>query len=310
MSIDDFIRNAIKMQQAYKSFDTLSKMEASIRDHIMLPSNQMDQYIREAEQMRSMLGLTGSSFSREFVTLNSSIEAIQESIRQQQARIDSIRPYTVALTEHQSSFLKSIQTIESFYLPNTIDQLSLQGRVFGEFEGDDDPKELFEGEEDLYESGLCLEIEQRLELVQFLPLRLLDAISSNPELMRGLDPRDFERLIADLLNAHEFQNIVLTPRSGDKGRDVLATKYIAGIPILFSFECKRYSNKVGVEVMRGLLGSVAHNESKANIGVLATTSRFTKGARDFILTEPLVDGKDFDDLVSWLNKYISLRKNS
>ena len=102
----------------------------------------------------------------------------------------------------------------------------------------------------------------------------------------------------------------MTPRSGDKGRDVLATKRVHGISILFAFECKRFapSRAVGVGVARALLGVVTHGDTRANVGVLVTTSRFTKGARRFILTEPSLDSRDFEGVANWLHEYADSQK--
>lgn len=136
-------------------------------------------------------------------------------------------------------------------------------------------------------------------------MRLLDQILRSPELMRNLSPQRFEHFIATLIDKLGFEDVVITPRSGDQGRDILAVKRVLGIPILFAFECKRYSpdKPVGVEILRALFGTISHGPTKANKGILVTTSRFTSGARKFLLTEPSLDGKDFNGIVSWLNEY-------
>ena len=138
--------------------------------------------------------------------------------------------------------------------------------------------------------------------VGFAPILTLDQALRQPEAMLAMDPRSFEAFVAALVDKLGFDDVVLTPRAGDQGRDVLATKRIHGIPILFAFECKRFSpgNPVGVAVARALLGTIVHGRTRANKGVLVTTSRFTKGARSFIVTEPALDGRDYDGLVEWL----------
>ena len=80
------------------------------------------------------------------------------------------------------------------------------------------------------------------------------------------------------------------------------------IPILFAFECKRYKNAVGPDIMRALLGTTTYRETRANTGVLVTTSTFSPGAQRFILTEPSVEGRDFDGIVDWLREYAT-KKN-
>jgi restriction system protein len=110
--------------------------------------------------------------------------------------------------------------------------------------------------------------------------------------------------VAELIERLGFENVTVTPRSGDGGQDILATKFFNDIPMLFSFECKRYSksNKIKPEIMRALFGTVSASNSKANKGVLVTTSTFSPGAKSFIASEPLIDGKDFYDLVKWINQ--------
>jgi hypothetical protein len=143
-----------------------------------------------------------------------------------------------------------------------------------------------------------------LRAVEFAPIIALDRVLRQPELMLSMDPRSFEAFVATLVDRLGFDDVTLTPRAGDQGRDVLATKHVHGIAILFAFECKRYSadRPVGVAVARALLGTIVHGSTRANKGVLVTTSRLTKGARSFILTEPALEGKDFDGLVGWLNE--------
>lgn len=148
------------------------------------------------------------------------------------------------------------------------------------------------------------EFRDRLKTVQFLPIKLFDQILNDPNLMRGMDPREFENLIAELMYKSGFENIIVTPRSNDKGRDILATKTVCDIPIMFAFECKRYSpeNKIKPEIMRALLGTISHHQTKANKGVLVTTSSFSREAKSFIASESMLSGKDFNDLVKWINQ--------
>jgi hypothetical protein len=146
-------------------------------------------------------------------------------------------------------------------------------------------------------------VTERLERVEFLPVRLTLEIAKNPGLMRGLDPRRFEELIAQLIEDNGFEKVKLTPASRDGGRDIIAVANVNGIEVLFAFECKRYSHKVGVEMLRTLLGTIGHAATQATMGVLVTTSYFTNGAREFMVSEPRIDGRDFDGVVDWLRRY-------
>jgi hypothetical protein len=139
-----------------------------------------------------------------------------------------------------------------------------------------------------------------LRKVEFAPLVLLDQVLRSPEMMRRLGARDFEGFVAALIEQIGFEDVILTPRSGDDGRDVLATKRVHGITILCAFECKRYA--------RALLGTIVHGNTRATKGVLVTTSHFTPAARRFILTEPSLDGKDFEGIVGWLQEFGQKRR--
>ena len=54
--------------------------------------------------------------------------------------------------------------------------------------------------------------------------------------------------------------------------------------------------------MRSLLGTVAGDSHRANKGVLVTTSTVTRGAKEFMMANARVDGKDYDDLLGWVTK--------
>ena len=152
---------------------------------------------------------------------------------------------------------------------------------------------------DVEELGLEEEEKTAIIKVNNLPFSVLSKILSSPAEIRNISPREFEEFIADLLNELGFKDVILTPQSRDGGKDIIAShsiQGIQGIPLTFYFECKKYaqSNKIQLETMRSLLGTVAHDSQKVNKGILVTTSTFTKGCKDFIFAESCLDGKDYD----------------
>lgn len=156
------------------------------------------------------------------------------------------------------------------------------------------------------------EIREQIVRVEFLPFRLHHAIQKNPELMRSLSPRDFEKFVADLLPTFGFEDVTLTPRSGDGGRDVVAVNKVGGIDVVVAFECKKYaeSKRIQIDTLRSLLGTITYSETRANKGVLVTTSTFTSGSKSFIVNEPMIDGKDFDALTVWVNEFAKQTRDS
>lgn len=179
-----------------------------------------------------------------------------------------------------------------------IADLNLPGAEALPADADSPPEEA----ERLLDAGVPNATVETLRRVEFVPVTMLQEIRRNPEAMRALTARNFERFIAAIVDALGFEDVILTPYSGDGGRDVLATKTVHGIPILFALECKRWSPKrpVGPDVARALLGVISRSPTRAHKGIVVTTSRFTSGAGKYILTEPSLDGRDFDGIVEWL----------
>jgi restriction system protein len=107
---------------------------------------------------------------------------------------------------------------------------------------------------------------------------LLARIGARPELMHELTPRQFEEFVAELYERHGFK-VELTPASRDGGVDLYAVRYDAFGSYLTVVDCKRYAphRPVQVKLVRELYGAV--QDKGASVGVLATTSSFTAGAK-------------------------------
>lgn len=132
---------------------------------------------------------------------------------------------------------------------------------------------------------------------------LITHLAKHPELIYELHPRKFEELVAEIFRDLGYET-VLTPKSKDGGRDVHAIRKDSVGTMLFLIECKRWARDrpVGVEVVRGLYGVVA--AEKATCGIVATTSRFTTGAKQFASqVRYQVSLRDFDNLREWLLGY-------
>lgn len=161
-------------------------------------------------------------------------------------------------------------------------------------------------EEDLFQSDEVVERGKsrilQLDLAEIND-ELIRRLASRPELMRELDPRKFEELVAELLRDKGYE-VKLTPRSKDGGRDILAIKRDDIGSALTLVECKRYAqnSKVGVDIVRGLYGVVSAEQ--ATRGLLATTSYFTSGAKAFRDQVPYRLGlADFDILRGMLSQF-------
>ncbi len=143
-------------------------------------------------------------------------------------------------------------------------------------------------------------------IVQFTAINreLIEYLSRHPELMREMNQRTFEELVAEIFRNQGF-DVTLTPRTRDGGRDVQAAMHNSLGRFLYYVECKRYAetNHVGVGVVRELYGVVM--QENVTHGVIATTSTFTTDAIRF--AEPIkyrLSLRDFEALTVWLSEYL------
>jgi hypothetical protein len=176
---------------------------------------------------------------------------------------------------------------------NNINQAIVSGEYLGTIQRNEKDEIIVTEENEAKESII--------EIIDPFVVRFWE-ICQHPEIMKSIEGRDFERFIAILLEKlGNFVDIQLTSASGDGGTDIIATHNVCGIETIMMFQCKRYKNKIGVDKMRELYGTIQSNRTLANKGILVTTSSFTKGAKEYIISEtPLLDGKDFHDVVNWI----------
>jgi restriction system protein len=131
-------------------------------------------------------------------------------------------------------------------------------------------------------------------------------IQQDPQAMYGIDPRAWEEIIAGAYTRAGFDEVVLTPRSGDFGRDVVATKRGIGSIRIFD-QVKAYSpgRVVTAEEVRAMLGVItgAQNVSK---GVITTTSTFAPRLMEDPYLAPHIpyrlELKPRDVLLPWLEE--------
>lgn len=130
-------------------------------------------------------------------------------------------------------------------------------------------------------------------------------LHERPELLYELTPRGFEELVAELLGRLDYE-VTLTPVSKDGGKDVYAAKKDHLGTFLYVVECKRYSpdNPVGVGLIRQLNGVVQAEQATA--GILATTSFFTSGAKEFQKKISYqISLKDYLGIQGWLKAVLN-----
>lgn len=140
---------------------------------------------------------------------------------------------------------------------------------------------------------------------------LVDSLGRQPYDLMALDSRDFEKVIAHLLDRDGYE-VKLQPKSGrghpDHGIDILAVRKRGAGQFLMGIQCKRYAtgNKVSGEMVRALMGSLLW--SNLSRGVLVTTDEFQPQAFEYEAGAPRKVGLelelvDYHRLVRWLKVY-------
>jgi restriction system protein len=132
-------------------------------------------------------------------------------------------------------------------------------------------------------------------------------IMHNPEELYNIDPRNFEELIAGAYEkSGEFDRVILTPRSGDKGRDVIAEKDGFGsLRIIDQIKRNRITHPVTADDVRALAGVVYldHNVSK---GIVTTSGVFAPNVeKDELIQKVLpyrLELRPRDTLLPWLQR--------
>ncbi len=109
---------------------------------------------------------------------------------------------------------------------------------------------------------------------------VLDSLAADPELLHSLTPRQFEEFMAALFDKKGFE-VTLTAASKDGGADLFVVDNSDIGSFLYVVECKKYraDRPVGVGLVRQLFGVV--QSKRATAGILATTSYFTRGAKEY-----------------------------
>lgn len=108
-----------------------------------------------------------------------------------------------------------------------------------------------------------------------VPWRMIAAnMKSDPNFLRQVPPRRLEELIAASYDEAGFDEVILTPASGDEGRDVIATKRgFVNVRVLDQVKRYKPGHVVTAEEVRALIGVLAADQNATN-GVVTTTSDF------------------------------------
>jgi restriction system protein len=138
---------------------------------------------------------------------------------------------------------------------------------------------------------------------------LLDELASNPAALAQLHWRQMEELVAGAYREAGWA-VTLTPRSDDRGRDVVATRSDIGTTVRLLDQVKAYSpgHLVKADEVRAMYG-VLTLDQRASKAVVTTTTTFAPGVyQEFSAVTPeRLELRDGNQLQTWLQRIATKR---
>jgi restriction system protein len=121
-------------------------------------------------------------------------------------------------------------------------------------------------------------------------LDIIDMLIRDPKAAFQISPENWEQIIAGAYKQAGFDKVILTPRSGDYGRDVIAIKEGLGeIRVIDQVKAFKPDHLVDANDVRALLGVL--QKEPASKGFVTTTSDFAPGLRTDPFVAPLIPQK-------------------
>jgi restriction system protein len=128
--------------------------------------------------------------------------------------------------------------------------------------------------------------------------------------LRGMNPYDFQKLVASLLRAMGYHVSWISPPGKDGGIDILAwTDPLGTRPPRIKVQVKRVQTNIPVDGLRSFMALLGDDD----VGLFVTTGGFTKDAQDEARTQEkrkitLIDLERLVDL--WIEYYPKLDENA
>lgn len=138
--------------------------------------------------------------------------------------------------------------------------------------------------------------------IQIVNANALQWLKMRPENMYNLTPREFEEVMAELLEKQGYK-VDLTQATRDGGKDLIIARRDDIDNFIYYVECKQYHSKnpVGVHLVRELMGTVHADQVTA--AILITSSYFSRDAKAYAnKVKHQLGLVDFIKLREWLKK--------
>jgi restriction system protein len=124
------------------------------------------------------------------------------------------------------------------------------------------------------------------------------------------NPTKFEEFLAGAYKLQGWEAVTLTPRSGDRGRDVIAiTSQLSAMRVLDQAKANSPTHLVSQNDVRAIFG-VLRLDAGATKGVITTTSDFAPGvAEEFQKVIPYqLETKNGEQFLEWIRKILGVQE--
>jgi restriction system protein len=130
-------------------------------------------------------------------------------------------------------------------------------------------------------------------------------LAKNWELAHELTPIQWEEMIAGAFWNAGYDEVIITPRSGDYGRDIIATKNgVGSMRVLGSVKAYKPGHLVDYDSIRAMIG-ILDSDHAASKGMITTTSDFPPKVMEDPFIKPYVPTRlelmNGAGLQKWLN---------
>lgn len=116
---------------------------------------------------------------------------------------------------------------------------------------------------------------------------IIGLIENDPNTIFQISPEKWEEIIAGAYTEAGFDKVILTPRSGDLGRDIIAIKKgIGTVRVIDQVKAYKPGHLVTANDVRALMGVL--QTDGASKGFLTTTSDFAPRIKDDPLIQPFI----------------------
>jgi len=137
--------------------------------------------------------------------------------------------------------------------------------------------------------------------------KMISYFLTHPEEMKTMNRRLFEEMIAEVFKGFGYE-VELTKQTRDGGKDIIAIKR-SKVSVKYLIECKRpkTSTLIGISPVRELYAVKV--DEKATKAILATTTSFTSGAKEFFdrhIWE--LEPRDFSGILEWIEDYFRCKQ--